>query len=104
MSTEQPQRLDRFGYRYNARGLTIEGLQKLEDAAIWALEHVLIVLEEGQTQLRFQHVDRRESSLYLVNPQMHRRSWKSCFRIEQSCRRACRRGWILSTRQRGTMP
>ena len=47
-------------------------LQKLEDAAIWALEHVFIVLEEGQTQLRFQHVDRREFSLYLVNPQMHR--------------------------------
>jgi hypothetical protein len=72
MSTEPPQRLDRFGDRYIARGLTIDGLLALKESAIWALEHMLIVLEEGQTQLRFQHVDRREFSLYLVNPQMHR--------------------------------
>jgi len=31
-----------------------------------------MVLEEGQTRLGFQHVDQREFSLYLINPQMHR--------------------------------
>ena len=41
-----PQRLDRFGYRYIARGLKIGGLRKLEDAAIWGLEHMFIVPEE----------------------------------------------------------
>lgn len=33
---------------------------------------MFIVLEEGQTRLGFQHVDQREFSLYLINPQMHR--------------------------------
>jgi hypothetical protein len=33
---------------------------------------LFIVLEAGQTQLRFQHVDRRAFSLYIVNPQLHR--------------------------------
>jgi hypothetical protein len=31
-----------------------------------------IVLKAGQTQWRFQHVDRRAFSLYLINPQRHR--------------------------------
>ena len=44
---EPPQRLDPFGYRYIARGLTIGGLRKLEDAAMWGLEHMFIVPEEG---------------------------------------------------------
>jgi len=47
MTMEPPQRLDRFGYRYIARGLKIGGLRKLEDAAIWGLEHMFIVPEEG---------------------------------------------------------
>jgi hypothetical protein len=37
-----------------------------------AFKHVCIVLEAGQTQLRFQHVNRRAFSLYIVNPQLHR--------------------------------
>ena len=31
-----------------------------------------MMLEEGQTRLGFQHVEQREFSLYLLNPQMHR--------------------------------
>jgi hypothetical protein len=31
-----------------------------------------MVLEEGQTQLRFLHIDQCEFSLSLMNPQMHR--------------------------------
>jgi hypothetical protein len=38
------------------------------------------MLEEGQTQLRFQHVDQREFSLYLVNPQMHRARLEAVFK------------------------
>ena len=38
-----------------------------------------MVLEEGQMQLRFQHIDQREFSLYLVNPQMHRARLEAVF-------------------------
>ena len=38
-----------------------------------------MVLEEGQTQLRFLHVDQREFSLSLINPQMHRARLEAVF-------------------------
>ena len=42
-------------------------------------EHGFMVLEEGQTQLRFLHVDQREFSLFLINPQMHRARLEAVF-------------------------
>jgi hypothetical protein len=45
-----------------------------------AFEHVFIVLKAGQTQWRFQHVNRRGFSLYSVNPQLHRVKLEVMFR------------------------
>ena len=39
-----------------------------------------IVLKAGQTQWRFQHVNRRGFSLYSVNPQLHRVKLEVMFR------------------------
>ena len=67
-----PPSLDHFGWARIACSTHIAALRKLEASAIGGLEHGFMVLEEGQTQLRFLHVDQREFSLFLINPQMHR--------------------------------
>ena len=38
-----------------------------------------MVLEDGQTQLRFLYVNEREFSLSLINPQMHRARIEAVF-------------------------
>ena len=67
-----PRNLDHFGFARIEFGTPIAVLCKLEASAIWGLEHVFVVLEEGQTQLRFLYVGQCEFSLYLINQQMHR--------------------------------
>ena len=72
MSTEQPRIRSQWGYARIECDTPIAVLRTLRSSAIEGLEHVCMVLEEEQTQLRFMHVDQRELSLYLIIPQMHR--------------------------------
>ena len=66
-----PRNLNYFGFARIGCSTRIAVLRKLEASAVGGREHVCMVLEEGQTQLRFLHVDQRECSLHLINPQMH---------------------------------
>jgi hypothetical protein len=70
MSTAPPHICSQWGEARSEFDTPIAVLRKLRSSAIEGLEHVCMVLEEGQTQLRFMHVDQRELSLYLMNPQM----------------------------------
>ncbi len=74
-----PRNLDHFGYARIEFGTPILALRKLEAFATWGLEHVFPVLDEGQTQLRFLHVDARDFSLYLTNPHLHRARLEAVF-------------------------
>jgi hypothetical protein len=57
MSTAQPRIHSQWGYARIAFDTPSAVLRKLRSSAIEGLEHVFMVLEEGQTRLRFQHVE-----------------------------------------------
>jgi hypothetical protein len=85
-------RLDHFGFTRVEFGTPIAALRKLEASAIWALEHVFMMLEEEQTRLQFQHIDQREFSLYLINPQMHLARLEAVFKNRAVMQKAGKRG------------
>ena len=69
-----PRNLNYFGFARIEFGTPIAALRKLEASAVWGLEHVFVVLEEEQRQLRFLYVGQREFSLYLNSTRLARNS------------------------------
>jgi len=55
-----------------------------------------IILKAGQTQLRFQHVNRRAFSLYIVNPQLHRVKLEVMFPNRAIMQEGCRHGYAIT--------
>jgi len=102
MSTAQPRIHSQWGDARIAFDTPSAVLRKLRSSAIEGLEHVFMILEEGQTRLRFQHVEQREFSLYLLNPQMHRARLEVVFK-NRAIIKACNRGSIFSGRRRDAM-
>src|SRR5262245_14187349 len=62
-----------------------------------------MVLEEGQRRLGFQHVDQREFSLDLINPQMHRGRLEVVFKNRAIMQEGVQAWSIFSARRRGAM-